>query len=119
MPLYRIQLKQGKRTVVEYVEGKSVTALLTFFEYITTMKVTEILRVEYSAPEDTIIPIDDFVYDGLFKVFVKNDQRSSKQFIFHNIKKTVNDTELFAKMVECLEVGNLPITSCFSPLRKT
>lgn len=118
MPLYKIQLKQGKRTLVEYVEGKSVASLLAFYEFITTMKVTEILEVKYLYEGD-VIPVDDFVYDGLFKVFAKTDQRTSKQFIFHNIKKTVNDTELFTKMVECLEVGNLPITSCFSPLRKS
>jgi hypothetical protein len=118
MPLYRVQLKQGKRTLVEHIEAKNLTSLLAFYDYITTMKVSEVLKVEYLAPTD-IIPIDDFVYNSLFKTFAKSSLSSkSKQFIFHNIKKTVNENELASKIIECLEVDNEPIGSIFATLMK-
>lgn len=118
MPFYRVKLQQGKRTVTEHIEAKSLTSLLTFFEYVTTMKVAEVLKVEYLNPSD-IIPIDDFNYDSLFKTFAVNDvTNTSRQFILHNIKKTVTDDELFNKIFECLEVSGGSIASCHSTLRK-
>ena len=47
MPKYRIQLKRGKRTIVENQEFKSVSHALDFYQQLSTMKVTEILKVEY------------------------------------------------------------------------
>jgi len=119
MPLYRVQLKQGKRTLVEHVEAKSLSSLLAFFDYITTMKVSEVLKVEYTNPSD-LIPVDDFVYDSLFKTIAKTESTGvSRQFIFHNIKKTVSEKELFLKMRECLEVNNQAIYSIYASLTKT
>ena len=118
MPLFRVKLSQGKRSIVENTEAKSLQHLLDFYSYITTMEVREVLRVEYINPSD-VIPIDDFNYDSLFKVMAKSDTlRRSRQFIFHNIKKTRSDQEVFNKMVECLEVSGSHIDSCFAPLRK-
>jgi hypothetical protein len=118
MPLFRVKLSQGSRTVVENVEAKSLTALLDFYQFITTMEVREVLKVEYLNPSE-VIPIDDFNYDPLIKVMAKSDTvRKSRQFIFHNIKKTVSDEELFLKMSQCLEVAGSNIDSCFAPLRK-
>lgn len=118
MPLFRVKLSQGKRSIVENVEAKSLDHLLDFYSYITTMEVREVLRVEYINPSESI-PVDDFNYDSLLKVMAKNDSfRRSRQFIFHNIKKTRTDEQIFLKMTECLEVSGGKIDSCFAPLRK-
>lgn len=119
MPIFRVKLSQGARSIVENTEAKSLQHLLDFYSYITTMEVREVLRLEYTNPSDAI-PIDDFNYHPLFKVMAKSDTlRRSRQFIFHNIKPTRSDEEIFQKMVECLEVSGSHIDSCFSPLRKT
>jgi hypothetical protein len=119
MPKYQVQLKQGKNVKVVNVEGKSVPHVLAFFEFVSTMKVTEIRHVVYSAPEDTVIPVDDFNYFSYFKAFVKNDDlRISHDYLLNNIKKTRSEKEIFAKMIECFEIDNLPIQSIYSPLFK-
>lgn len=118
MPLYRVKLQQGKRTLTEHIEAKSLSDLLAFFDYVSTMKVAEVLKVEYTNPS-SVIPVDDFNYHSLFKTFAKTSTGMSKQFIFHNIKKTVNENEMYAKMIQHLEVGNQPIDSIFCALYKT
>ncbi|MDP3466026.1 MAG: hypothetical protein Q8R86_09690 [Sulfuricurvum sp.] len=118
MPQYQVQLKQGSNTKVVNVEGKSVPLVLDFFNYITTMKVTEIRQVLFSA-SDTIIPVDDFNYDGQFRTFAKSDtNRMSRQFIFPNIKRTRNENEIFQKMKECLEIDGASIHSITASLIK-
>lgn len=118
MPVFRVKLSQGGRSIVENTEAKSLQHLLDFYSYITTMEVREVLRLEYTNPSETI-PVDDFNYDPLLKIMAKNDaSRRSRQFIFHNIKKTRSDEEVFLKMSECLEVSGGHIDSCFAPLRK-
>ena len=78
MPKYKIQLKQGKRTVTAHGEFKSVQHLLAHYTKISTMKVTEVLRIEYQ--DETTPPIDDFNYRSQFKGFLKNDNtRQSKR----------------------------------------
>ncbi|MCX6051298.1 MAG: hypothetical protein NTZ60_02185 [Campylobacterales bacterium] len=117
MPKYRIQLKQGKRTLVEHGEYKSVTAVLAHFQTISTMKVTEILKVEY---EDlTLPPIDDYNYYSLFKGIIKNsNSRMSKQVIFHNIKLTKNETDIYNSCMLNMEINNLMVDSCMCSLFK-
>lgn len=117
MPLYRVQLKQGKRTIVEQVEAKSLSNLLAFYKAATTMQVCEVLRYEYV--DDTMVPPDDFNYNSLFKALAYNDTLGiSRQFIFHNLKKSLNETEIFDLMKANLEVGNAQIDSIFNSLFK-
>lgn len=118
MPLYKVKLSQGKRSIIESIEAKSLPHLLDFYSYITTMEVREVSKIEYLNPSD-VIPDDDFNYDSLMKVVAKSDSlRKSKQFIFHNLKKTRSDQEVFNKMIECLEVSGTHIDSLFASLRK-
>ncbi len=118
MPKYRIQLKQGKRTIVEHGEFKSVTHALDFYNTLSTMRVTEILRVEYEAP-DLLIPIDDMNYKSLFKGFVKNeDSRVSKQIILHNIKLSKDENDIYQKIKDCVEIGGLNVDSIYCSLFK-
>lgn len=118
MALYRVQLKQGQRTIVEVVEASSVDNVVAFFNAVTTMKLTEVLEIKYIA-SDTTVPPDDFNYTKLFKCFVKNrDTNVSRQLILHNIKNTVNETELFNYIKQYLKVNNSTIDSIVGALFK-
>lgn len=118
MPKYRIQLKQGKRTIVEHGEFKSVTHALDFYSTLSTMKVTEILKIEYESGDDNI-PIDDMAYKSLFKGFIKNYETSiSKQVLIHNIKLTKNDNDVYLKIRECMEINSLNVDSIYCSLFK-
>ncbi len=119
MPLYQVQLRQGKNTKVTNVEAKSVSLCLDFFNYITTMQVSEIRQIMYVSP-DHIPPIDDFIYNGQFRTFAKSDtNKMSRQFIFHNIKKSRDENEIFLKMKECLEIDGATIHSIYASLIKS
>lgn len=119
MPQYKVQLKQGSRTIVEYIECSSVASALSFFESVTTMKVTEILKIEYQAPENTIIPNDDFQYRKIYKAFIKDTTTNqSRQVIFHNIKLTVNENELANYIMAYLEIEGLKADSVYCSLFK-
>lgn len=118
MPKYKIQLKQGSRTIVEHGEFKSVSHALDFYTTLSTMKVTEILRIEYEAPT-AIIPIDDMVYYSLFKGFIKNDAiNTTRQIILHNIKLTKSENDIYLKVKECMDIATLNIDSIYCSLFK-
>ena len=118
MPLYRVQLKQGQRTIVEVVEASSVEKVVSFFNAVSTMKLTEVLEVKYIA-SDTTIPPDDFNYTKLFKCFVKNKETNvSRQLILHNIKNTVSESELFGYIKQYLQVANQSVDSIVGALFK-
>jgi len=105
MPKYKIQLKQGKRTIVSHGEFKSIQAVLNHYNTISTMKVTEILKIEY---EDTKTPpIDDFNYRSQFKGIIKsNDNRISKQVVFNNIKLNITEQDIYNSCISNMEIDN-------------
>ena len=108
MPLYRVQLKQGKRTIVEHIEANSVNDVLNFFQAVSTMQVSEVLEVKFS--NDTVPPVDDFNYISLAKIFVRNsDLHISKQIILHNIKNTVSEDELIGYIKQYLSINDSKI----------
>lgn len=116
MPLYRVQLKQGKRTITNHIEAKNITACLGFFNEITTMKVSEILEVKYV--DDTHAPIDDFNYFSVFKGFLKNSTNMAKQIVVNNVKLTKNESEIAMACKTYLDVGGLSVQSITSSLFK-
>lgn len=117
MPKYKIQLKQGKNTKVAHGEFKSVSSVLTHYETISTMKVTEILKVEYE--DNKIPPIDDYQYSTLYKAYIKNeDSRKSKQVIFHNIKPTVSEADISASIKANMEIDSLKVDGVLCSLFK-
>lgn len=117
MPKYRVQLKQGSRTIVNQVEAASVAAVLNLFNSLTTMQVSEILKIEFS--DDTLPPVDDMVYYPLVKFMARNEAtRKSHQIILHNIKMTKNTDEIDLKIKECLEIDTLKIDSTYCGLFK-
>lgn len=110
MPKYRVQLKQGKRTIVEHIEAKSVDAVKTFYNTLTTMKLTEILKIEFQ--DTTTPPIDDYNYQSLFKGFVRNkDTRQMKQIILHNLKIGVNENDIYDACLQHLELNGVGVDS--------
>lgn len=117
MPKYKIQLKQGKRTLVEHGEFKNVASVLAHFNRISTMQVCEILKIEYE--DESIPPIDDFNYRSLFKGILKNnDTRQSKQVIFHNIKMNINENDIYNSCIQNMEINNGHVDSVISSLFK-
>lgn len=118
MPKYRIQLKQGKRTIVEHAEFKSVSHALNFYNTLSTMKVTEILRVEYEDVSQ-VIPIDDMNYYSIFKSFLKNnDINVSKQMLVHNIKLSKNENDLFEAIKINCEIDGASVDGIYCSLFK-
>ena len=117
MPLYRVQLKQGSRTIVNHVEAKSLNDLLAFYDRISTMKVTEVLEVVYQSGGD--IPVDDFNYKKLFKGYIRNtSSHKSRQIILHNLKKSVDEDDLVSAIKAHLEVDGLVVDSVYCSLFK-
>ena len=118
MSKYKIQLKQGKRTLVAHGEFKSVQHALNHYNTISTMKVSEILKVEYE--DSTTPPIDDFNYQSLFKGFIKNNtSRKTKQVIFHNIKNTKNENDIYISCTANMEIDSLNVDSVTATLFKS
>lgn len=118
MPKYKIQLKQGKRTLVAHGEFKSVNAILDLYNNISTMKVTEILKIEYE--DTTRPPIDDFNYYSQFKGIIKNKaNRKSKQVIFNNIKLGTDEDKIFNSVISNMEIDGSTVDSCFCSLFKS
>lgn len=117
MPKYRVQLKQGSNTKTAHIEAKSVQAVLDFYQSLTTMQVTEILKLEYS--DETLPPVDDMAYYPVVKMFIANDDsRKSVQFYFQNMKLNKNEEDVVLKAKQCLEIDNLNIDSIRSLLIK-
>lgn len=117
MPKYRVQLKQGSRTIVNHIEAKSVPAVLAFFNYLSTMQVTEILKVEYT--NDHIQPVDDMQYFPLVKFMARNENtRKTMQVVLHNIKLTRDSKEIDMAIREHLEIDGLKIDSTYTGLFK-
>ena len=116
MPLYRVQLKQGSRTIVNHIEAKSVTSAIDFFQTLTTMQVSEVLEVKYQ--NNSIPPIDDMQYYKLYKGLIKNNNRQSKQIILQNLKLTKNENDIFNAAKNHLEINGLNIESVVTSLFK-
>lgn len=109
MPKYRVQLKQGKRTITEYIEAKNLQALLNFYNTISTMQVSEVLKVEYEDKSNP--PLDDFNYYSIVKVFARNSNRQMRQFIFHNVKPSISETDLINAIKTNLEINGFSVDS--------
>jgi hypothetical protein len=117
MAVFRVQLKQGSRTIVEHIEAKNYQNVLNFYNSVSTMKVSEILEVKYS--DKTIPPIDDFNYKKLYKGFIRNnDTHISRQVIIHNIKKSISENDISNYIKQYLSIDNKKIDSVLVSLFK-
>ncbi len=115
MPMYRVQLKQGSRTIVNHLEADSWEDILNFYNAVSTMQVSEILEVKYS--NDTKPPIDDFNYKRLFKGIVRNDEEHiSRQIILHNIKNSIDSKDLANYIKQYLKIRGKKIDGVVTTL---
>lgn len=110
MPKYRIQLKQGSRTITNHIEAKSVNDCLLFFNTLTTMQVSEILEIKYT--DDTLQPVDDMNYYPFVKLFANNDATGkSRQILLHNVKLTKNESDIDLAIKAHLEIDTFMVDS--------
>ena len=116
MPQYRVQLKQGRRTITNHLEAKSVADCLAFFQTMTTMQVSEILEIKYE--DNSTPPVDDFGYWAIYKGIVKNDARASRQIILNNVKLSKNEKDIALACRTHLEVLGLNVDSVMTSLFK-
>ena len=118
MSVYKVQLKQGSRTLVEYIEASSVSDVQAFYSTVTTMKLTEVLKVEYQA-SDNSIPIDDFNYNRLYKAFIKDTSTGkSRQVILHHLKKSLNENEIADYIKAYMKIDGVAVDSVYCSLMK-
>jgi len=115
MPFFRVQLKQGSRTIVNHLEAGKWEDILAFYEKVSTMQVSEILEVKYR--NDTKPPIDDFNYKRLYKGIIRNEESHiSRQIILHNIKQSVNLNELVGYIKKYLKIEGKKIDGVLTNL---
>ena len=118
MPMYRVQLKQGSRTIVNHIEADTWQDVLNFFNVVSTMKVSEILEVKYS--DSSQPPIDDFNYKKLFKGIIRNDETSiSRQIILHNIKSSLSINDLVGYIKQYLIIRGKRVDGVLTTLFKS
>lgn len=118
MPKYRVQLKQGSRTIVNHIEAKTVNDCLTFFNTLSTMQVSEILEVKYT--DETLQPIDDLAYYPMAKMFAYNEASGkSKQVLIHNVKLSKNEADIDLAIKQHLEIDTLTVNSTLCGLFKS
>lgn len=120
MPKFRIQLKQGSRTIINRIEAKSLTHVLDFFNSLTTMQVSEVIGDNGAYfKDDTLPPMDDFLYYPYCKFFAYNEvNRVSNQVVIHHLKLTKNMDDVALKCSECLETNTFNVTSIYSFILK-
>ena len=117
MPKYRVQLKQGSRTIVNQLEAKNVQAVLSLYNTISTMQVSEILEIKYS--DETLPPVDDMAYYPFAKFMCRNEaSRKTHQVLLHNIKLTKNSEDIDLMIKQCLEIDTLIVDSTYCGLFK-
>lgn len=115
--MFRVQLKQGSRTIVNHLEADTWEDILAFYNSVSTMKVSEILEVRYS--NDSQPPVDDFNYKRLFKGIIRNEENhKSKQIILHNIKMSINSKDLAGYIKQYLRIAGSRVDGVLTTLFK-
>ncbi len=117
MAKYKVALKQGQKTWIEYVEADSVDDILGFYSLVSTAKVIRIEKIVYEASPDVSISVDDRKYWSLVKVIARRDMYS-RQYIFHNLKLSMDSLKLAEYMRKYLKVAGGPIEGIITTLWK-
>jgi len=116
MAKYKVALKQGQKTWIEYVEADSVEDILSFYSVVSTAKVIRIEKIVYEDLSGNI-PVDDRNYWSLVKVVARRDG-FSRQYIFHNVKRNLSGRDLASYMRRYLKVAGGPIEGVITVLWK-
>ncbi len=118
MPKYKVSLKQGSKTWVEYIETDNLQSLLDFYSQITTAKIKKVEEIVYEDPSNSFI-IDDGNYWDYVKVFVRNKSTSKmKQYIFKHIKRNKNEKELASLFKQYLKIDGGKVDAVVSLIIK-
>lgn len=115
MSLFKITQMQGSKTITSALECKDLKACLDLLNQISTAKVVQIQQIVYES-DTNLKPVDDFNYMRQYKALAKNDSNCSKQFLFHHVKKNLNDDELIKLVKTYCEVDGKKVSSVVSSL---
>ena len=113
---YKITLRLGAKTFVEYVEADSLNDVLNFYRAVSRAKVSKVELVVY---EDNSEPPPDSISDrwNLVKVIARRNGYS-RQYIFHAVKRNLGLRELSEAMRRYLRVHNGRIEGVLTVLWK-
>ena len=113
---YKVTLRLGAKTFVEYVEADSLNDVLSFYRAVSRAKVSKVELVLY---EDNSEPPSDDVVNrwNLVKVIARRNG-FSRQYIFHAVKRNLGLRELSEAMKRYLKVHNGRIEGILTVLWK-
>jgi len=113
---FKVALRQGQKTWVEYVEAKSLEDVLSFYEAVSTAKVVRVEQIVYEN-ENGNVPLDDRQYWSLVKVIARRDG-FARQYLFHNLKLSIDAVKLAELMRSHLLVAGGKIEGVITSLWK-
>jgi hypothetical protein len=113
---FKVALKQGQKTWIEYIEAPSLEAVLSFYNQVSTAKVIRVEQIVYTSEGNP--PLDDGRYYSLVKVIARNGAGQSKQFIFHNVRLFLNQRDLSSLIRRYLKVAGQPVEGVLTVLWK-
>ena len=116
MPEFKVTLRQGQKTWVEYVEAGSWEDVLAFYKAVTTAKVTKIEQIVYRGNEREFVP-DDGRYWRAVKVIVRREGWA-RQYFFHNVRLSITPQKLSELLRQYLRVANGKIEGIVNVLWK-
>jgi len=112
---FKITLKQGQKTWVEYAEAGSLQDVLAFYKAVSTAKVIKVEQILYE--DNGEVPLDDRKYYSLVKVIARREG-FARQYIFHNVKLSISFNELADLMRKYLNVAGGKIEGVITVLWK-
>jgi hypothetical protein len=113
---FKVTLRQGQKTFVEYVESDNWRDVLEFYKRISTAKVVKIEQIVYKSSDD-FVP-DDGNYWSLVKVIARSNNGYARQFVFHNVKLSIDQRDLSELVRQYLKVAGRPIEGLVTVLWK-
>jgi len=113
---FKVALKQGQKTWVEYVEAETLEDVLNFYKAVSTAKVVRVEQILYE-DTDKKIPFDDGNYYSLVKVIARREG-FSRQYIFHNVRLSISAKDLANLMRSYLKVAGGKIEGVITVLWK-
>ena len=115
MPEFKVTLRQGQKTWVEYVEADTWKDALSFYKTVSTARVVKIEQVVYRSNEEFVL--DDGSYWKMAKVIARRDG-IARQYLFHNIKLSITPQKLAELLKQYLRVANGKIEGVVTVLWK-
>ena len=113
MANFKVSLRLGEKTIVEYVEADSVEDILVFYSQVSE---AEVIRIEKVVYEKNVVP--QRKYWSLVKVLARSNSGIARQYIFHGVKRSVSERELLNAMRRFLRVEGQRIDSVLTTLWK-